>query len=62
MSPGDLRIVGSICKRCGKPYYLTARRIEWYLKKGFDLPKRCPECLKERRSKNVIRTKQRVAY
>jgi len=46
---GSLKIVGSICKRCGKPYYLTARRIEWYRGMGFELPKRCPECLRKRK-------------
>jgi hypothetical protein len=32
------------CKRCGGPFTMGVGELNWYVKKGFDLPKRCKEC------------------
>lgn len=33
-----------ICKDCGSPFSLTASNINFYEKKGLNLPKRCESC------------------
>ncbi len=45
---GNLVTVVIICKDCQKQFILDQGKIRWYSMMGFPLPKRCPECLKER--------------
>ena len=33
-----------ICVQCGNQFVLSAREREKLLERGFDLPKRCPDC------------------
>ena len=37
------------CKDCGVSFDITAEEQEWYKKKNFQLPERCPNCRKMRR-------------
>ena len=37
------------CKECGQMFTISGKEAEWYKEKGFELPKRCPECRKSRR-------------
>jgi hypothetical protein len=39
-----------ICSDCGKEFVLTAGERKWYEDKGFSIPKRCPDCRKQRKS------------
>jgi hypothetical protein len=32
------------CKDCGNDFTLKAEEVDWYTKKGFDLPRRCKPC------------------
>ena len=41
------------CKECGEVFTMTDEEVKWYEDKGFELPKRCPECRKARRRKKV---------
>lgn len=37
-----------ICIQCGNQFTLTSREQEKLLSRGFDLPKRCPDCRKRK--------------
>lgn len=41
------------CKNCGNTFEMAEEEISWYKEKGFELPKRCPECRKFRRRKKA---------
>lgn len=38
-----------ICVDCGNEFTLAAEERKWYEDKGFDIPKRCPACRKQRK-------------
>lgn len=40
------------CSDCGKIFELTNRQYDFYREKGFDLPKRCDSCRKNRSSRS----------
>ena len=40
------------CVDCGKDFTLTQSNIEWYNEKGFQMPKRCEICLKNKKQRN----------
>ena len=42
------------CKDCGISFPLSVKRQEWYLAKGWTLPKRCAVCREERRKEKRI--------
>lgn len=42
-----------VCVDCELEYTIDVREAEFYHNKGFDLPKRCPECRKIRRQNKV---------
>ncbi len=44
---------GYLCKDCGKPFILHEKEMDWYKNRGWELPKRCPECRKKRRKPKV---------
>ena len=37
------------CKECGEQFTITTGEAKWYEEKGFELPKRCPNCRKSKR-------------
>ena len=41
------------CRACGKTFEMSKEELAWYHEKGFDIPKRCPECRKIRRGKRM---------
>lgn len=38
------------CKDCGKKFTVSEQEQKWYEDRKFDLPKRCPDCRKAKRS------------
>lgn len=42
-----------ICKDCGEEFVLLVGEQEFYKEKGFDEPKRCPICRKEKKKKRM---------
>lgn len=46
---GTVVAVSIICIDCKKIFVMGQTEISWYRRKGFHLPKRCPECRKQRR-------------
>lgn len=40
------------CIDCGCTFSMTEEEQKWYEERGFELPKRCPECRKAKRNKN----------
>ena len=38
------------CQNCGQEFVFTAGEQKFYQDKGFEPPKRCPECRKKRKS------------
>lgn len=38
-----------VCKDCGKEFIVTVGEQEFYIEKGFDLPKRCQSCREARK-------------
>lgn len=40
------------CVECGKIFEFAAEDQEFYAKKGYSAPKRCPECRESRKSRN----------
>lgn len=38
------------CKDCGKEFAVLEQEQKWYKDRDFDLPKRCPDCRKAKRS------------
>lgn len=47
----------SVCKECGKPFYVRGGEAQWFKDKGLEMPKRCYEC----RSFNRIQKKKSAA-
>jgi len=44
------------CEQCGKEFIHSARDQEFYKEKGYqNLPKRCPECRRQRRQQRRTR-------
>lgn len=41
------------CKQCGKEFILNDSEIKFYKEKNLELPKRCNECRKQNKSKNL---------
>ena len=39
------------CIECQKEFDITRREYEYYMAKGYKLPKRCPECRASRKKK-----------
>lgn len=39
------------CKDCGENFTVSAKEQEWYYDKGFELPKRCPRCRKNKKDR-----------
>lgn len=54
------RVSGFICKDCGEPFSMNKSEIEFYERKGFQQPKRCPECRKKRREAKSIWVKVQI--
>lgn len=44
----DIRL---ICKDCGKPFIFTEGEQKFYIRMGFEPPKRCESCRKNPRPK-----------
>lgn len=42
------------CKDCGRLFLLSIKHQEWYLSKGWTLPKRCTVCREERKKEEHI--------
>lgn len=40
------------CKDCGKEFTISEQEQKWYEEKGFQMPKRCPKCRKNKRARN----------
>lgn len=41
------------CKQCGKEFILNDSEIKFYKEKNLELPKRCNECRKQNKNKNL---------
>lgn len=37
------------CADCGQEFTVSEEEAKWYKDKGFEMPKRCPDCRKKRR-------------
>ncbi len=46
-----------VCEDCGKTFVFTAGEQEFYQKKGFESPRRCPECRASRKSERMANRK-----
>lgn len=46
---GRIAAISITCKDCGTVFVMGNKEVSWYSKKGFPLPKRCPECRKKRK-------------
>lgn len=44
------------CKDCGATFHVTVGEMEWFNKKGWPLPVRCPECRRKRKVDRANRT------
>ena len=42
------------CVDCGAEFVLTDDEVKWYEGKGFTLPKRCPDCRKQRKANKKV--------
>jgi hypothetical protein len=49
LNEGDVLIC---CCECGMSEVLKAKQVEWYLSKGFQVPKRCATCRANRKAMN----------
>lgn len=45
-----------VCQDCEKEFEFSEREQEFYTQKGFEEPKRCPECRKARKQQKNQRT------
>ena len=45
-----------VCNDCQKEYVFTEREQEFYAEKGFEEPKRCPDCRKARKQQKNQRS------
>lgn len=45
----EANVVVIECVDCGRAFEVSAEEQAWYKEKGFELPKRCNDCRKERR-------------
>jgi len=48
---GKVTAISIICKDCKNSFIMGQKEIRWYSNMGFPLPKRCPECLAKRKSR-----------
>ena len=50
------------CNECGRIFCLSENQIEWYLSKGWNLPKRCFTCreIKRNNKNNKTSTQRRT--
>lgn len=48
MSCTDL-VAEVVCPDCGAAWGVCREEREWYLSKGWNLPKRCPDCRRRKR-------------
>lgn len=44
------------CVNCGRTFELTNNQYDFYMKKGFDIPKRCDSCRKNKSSRSTYST------
>jgi len=51
----DVKIT-STCKECGVKFELSAKEMEWYRSREFEIPRRCLEC----RNKRKLKARERV--
>ena len=43
-----------VCSDCGKEFIIAPAEQKFFINKGFEIPKRCPECRKSRREVTTI--------
>ena len=43
----------AVCKTCGKEFYLTKPNYDWFMEKGYELPKKCFKCRKANKQDNA---------
>jgi len=46
---GKIMAISITCKDCGKDFVMGNKEVSWYSRKGFPVPKRCPDCRKKRK-------------
>ena len=51
-----------VCSDCGNSFLFTGSDQEYYASKGFQSPKRCPNCREQRRAANGSSRPQREMY
>ena len=44
------RVTARPCLDCGQVFYMDAKSEDWFLSRGFKLPKRCRDCREYRRA------------
>lgn len=42
------------CKVCGKEFYLTKQNYDWFIEKGYELPKKCFACRKANKKQEKV--------
>lgn len=47
------------CKDCGCEFVVSEKEQNWYKERGFELPKRCYQCRKDRREKDASKSKSK---
>lgn len=52
-SEKDVEVNDHTCVDCGKVFQMTSNDENWYLDKGFKIPKRCKEC-RTNKSKDIV--------
>ena len=52
------------CIKCQKTFVITAQKQYFYYCRNFPLPKRCPQCLEERKEsrKREVANQRRILY
>lgn len=51
------KTIEMVCVDCGNTFEISAGEQEWYHAQGFQMPKRCSECRKNKRIKNKRKDK-----
>ena len=49
-----LEVKKQICIDCGNEFIITPAEQKFYIKKGYELPKRCNECRNHKRDSNTF--------
>lgn len=49
------------CKQCGIDFEIKESEINYYKSKNLEIPKRCPECRQENKSKNVNKVNDNIS-